>query len=48
MIRDIKRARAITNGNKIITKHEWMAAALETIEKVNESKSQSNRREEPG
>jgi hypothetical protein len=30
---DIKRVMKQTNGEKIITKHEWMIAALEVLEK---------------
>jgi hypothetical protein len=33
MNRDIKRILKETNYEKIITKHEWMIAALEVLEK---------------
>ena len=30
---DIKRAQKATNYEKIITKHEWMIAAIQVLEK---------------
>lgn len=32
MMEDIKRVKKITNGSKIVTKHEWMIAALDLLE----------------
>ena len=32
MMEDIKRVKRLTNGQKIVTKHEWMIAALESLE----------------
>jgi hypothetical protein len=32
MMRDIKRIRKATNNSKIITKNEWMIAALHELE----------------
>jgi hypothetical protein len=30
---DITRIKGLTSGEKIITKHEWMVAAISTLEK---------------
>jgi hypothetical protein len=39
---DLKRLRAETEGAKIITKHEWMIAALEILEKDIQYKREEN------
>jgi hypothetical protein len=33
MLKDLSRARAEFKGEKIVTKHEWIIAALELLEK---------------
>ena len=33
MMTDLKRIKKETQGSKIVTKHEWMIAALEVLEK---------------
>jgi len=32
MMADIKKVRLMTKGEKIVTKNEWMVAALEALE----------------
>lgn len=39
MMKDLKRLRAQTNGEKIITKHEWMMSALDKLEKYDKEEA---------
>ena len=47
MRRDIQKLRDATQGQKIVTKHEWMMGALELLEKHDKARGSASSEEAP-
>lgn len=41
MMKDLKKVRLVTKGEKIFTKHEWMMSALDILEKADKEESKA-------